>query len=209
MIFKQIPVGNMENFSYLIACEKTKKAAIFDPGWDGEKILETAKHLDVEIEKIFLTHVHYDHSGQAEFLQAKTGAKAYAPNTIPDWKQDHEKFIIPKKYIALSDKEKINIGEIEIEALSSPGHQDDHMMFIVDKKYLIAGDTLFIGSIGGLHFKGSVREKMPSTLKKINTLPENLIVCPGHDYGETPMRTLQEEKEKNPFLKNPLLALSK
>lgn len=212
MIFHQLQFGPMENFSYLIGDEKTKEVAIFDPGWEGEKYLDLLEKKSYTLKYIFLTHVHYDHSGQAQFLSDKTGATIVMSERLKEEKRGHAKFILPKKHQALKHNETTSFGNILVKSLEAPGHQDDHLIFIVgstlsSNQYLITGDVLFVGSIGGLHFEYSMPEKMPQTLEMINTLSDTLMLCPGHDYGHVKMQTLGQEKKENPYLLDPLLAL--
>ena len=209
MIFHQLQLGHMENFCHIIGDAKTKEVAIFDPGWEGKKILQFLKEKEYTLTHIFLTHVHYDHSGQAEFLAQKTGATIYASETTNLEKRGHPKFVVPETFTPLSDKQIVKVGSVTVETINAPGHQDDHVIFVVGDLYLVTGDTLFIGNIGNVWFEYSVAEHMPATLKMINTLPEHLLLCTGHDYGEVPIRTLGEEKKTNRFLLNPQLALEK
>lgn len=208
--FKQIPVGEMENFAYLIGCEETKQCAAIDPGWEAEKIIQTAKENGYQITKIFLTHVHYDHSGAADEIAEKTGARIFI-NQKSEEKRGGENpmrgsWIIPKKNINLLeiplDKggwRDLQIGNIKGKIITAPGHQSDHFLYIFDQ-YLFTGDTLFIGRIGRTDLLDSDPKDMEETLENIKLLPNNLIVCPGHDYGEVRLRKLSEEKEKNPYL---------
>lgn len=209
MIFHQLQLGNMENFCHIIGDKKTNKVAIFDPGWEGKKILQFLEKNNYTLTHIFLTHVHYDHSGQADFLAQKTGAKIFLSEKTKEEKRGHPKFIVPQKFLPLCNHQIVMVGNVSVKTLDAPGHQDDHVIFIVGEKYLVTGDTLFVGSIGGLHFEYSVPKKMPNTLQMINTLPDDLLLCSGHDYGEVKMRTLGEEKKNNPYLMSPELALEK
>jgi hydroxyacylglutathione hydrolase len=200
--FQQIKVGQMENFAYLVGCPKTKECAVIDCGFEPDKILHTAKANGYEIRKIFLTHVHYDHSGAADELQKMTGAEIFMN---PESEQKRGKntlrgmWIIPEKSTAIKEGDTPKIGEIRGKVIHSPGHQSDHLLYIFGP-YLFTGDTLFIGRVGRSDFPDSVPEEYPKTLNKIITLPENLIVCPGHDYGFVKTRILKEEKEENPYL---------
>ncbi|MEI7511245.1 MAG: MBL fold metallo-hydrolase [Candidatus Peregrinibacteria bacterium] len=236
--FLQIPVGAMQNFSYLVG-EENGEVACIDPGWDAEKIFLLAQKNGVHITKILLTHVHYDHSGAAEallemvcssrdgactvstptpntsctistpVLQCVSTPQIFASANIPKWKRnaspDHGKWVVPQNFTPISGETQdftslqFSIGKFPIQVYDAPGHQSDHLLFEI-AEYLFTGDTLFIGNIGGTHFEDSNPEEMQKTLKMISTLPDSLIVCPGHDYGAVPMRTLGEEKMLNPYL---------
>ena len=199
MFFEQIPVGTMKNFSYLVGDAEKKVCACIDPGWEAEKILEKACQAEIKISLILLTHTHADHSGAAEALSKRTDAPIFTSNKIPQWKETHPKFCVPKNIQGISEKERLSVGNIAIEVLETPGHQSDHLAFIIGN-YLFTGDTLFIDTIGRTDLEDSEENKMKESLKKISHLRDNLIVCPGHDYGSKPLRKLREEKIYNPFL---------
>lgn len=202
MIFHQNLHGNMENFYHIIGDEKTKEVALFDPGWEGETIIRFLDTHGYILKGIFLTHFHYDHSGQADFISKKTGAPIYCTNLINEEKRKNKpgyNFILPKEYIIVSPDEVVKIGHMDIQNIHAPGHQDDHILFIVGDTYLITGDTLFIDGIGRLDLPFHAAHKMWETLERIKTLPGSLIVCPGHDYGSVKTRCLGEEKQHNPY----------
>ena len=83
MILTQIPVGEMENFSYLIADPETKEAAVIDPGWEHEKILAEAEKQSLKIKKILLTHAHFDHITDLPKLEEETNAEIHIHEKEP------------------------------------------------------------------------------------------------------------------------------
>ncbi|QQS59508.1 MBL fold metallo-hydrolase [Candidatus Peregrinibacteria bacterium] len=203
MFFKRIPVGPMQNNSYLIGCEKTKEALVVDCGFEAEKIQKIAKQNGYTIVGIVLTHVHYDHSGAADALSEITKAPIYAHEKTEKkrgQKINEGMWSIPKKFTPLTEGEEIAFGEESGRVLFAPGHQSDHILFRTDL-YLFTGDTLFIEGIGRTDFPDSSSEDMQRTLNTIIDLPENLVICPGHDYGSVPMRKLAEERKYNMYLK--------
>lgn len=194
----------MQNFSYLIGCDNTKDAAVIDCGFEPEMILCEAETNGYKITKILLTHVHYDHSSAAERLSELTGAPIFMnPESV--WKRGENPtrgyWVIPQVSQPIGAGESISIGKLQGEIIASPGHQRDHLMFLFDP-YLLAGDTLFIDGCGRTDLPDSDPEAMQEALKIIATkLPDHLIVCPGHDYGSVPTRSLGEEKLSNPNLR--------
>lgn len=202
MFFQRIPVGKMQNNSYLVGCEKTKKALVIDCGFEAEKIKNIAEKEEYHIIGIVLTHVHYDHSGAADELSQITDAPIYAHEKI-EVKRGKESsrgmWILPKKFIPLSDGQEIYFGEKKGSVIFAPGHQSDHILFLADP-YLFTGDVLFIEGIGRTDFPDSSPEDMEKTLNTILDLQEDLLICPGHDYGSFPIRKLGEEKKYNRYL---------
>ena len=212
----------MDNFVYLIGDEETKECAVIDCGFEAEKIKKIAEEQGYKITHILLTHVHYDHAGAAEELQSliRNGYKPFPtkkeenvgfglkPNLFPSiyahYKSREKQslnseqgyWIIPEHYEPLKEGSVIKIGNQKIKVFETPGHQNDHLVFQAGK-YLFTGDTLFIGRCGRVDLPDSDSKAMEQTLKRISTWDDDLIVCPGHDYGEVIMRSLKEEKKKN------------
>ena len=78
MIFEQIPVGGDRNFAYLIGDEGTRRAAVVDPAFKPEKVLERAAHHELDVVYLINTHDHYDHSDGNETVLSRTGAELLA-----------------------------------------------------------------------------------------------------------------------------------
>lgn len=197
IILKQMKLGPMENFSYLLGCEKTRQVALVDPGWDIPKILEIAATHKLKIVAVLLTHGHPDHmAGLKEFLK-KT--------PVPVYISKHEaSFYMPEcENLKLTEHyQKIRIGMVEIECLHTPGHTPGCQCFRCGDN-LLTGDVLFIEGCGRCDLPGGNAKVMQKTLKEIILrLPDNLMVYPGHNYGDKPCATLEEIKESNSFLRD-------
>ena len=185
----QIPVGNMQNFSYIIFDEKNKIGAIIDPSWDLEKILEFLDKNKISAKYIINTHTHFDHVLGNDQIAEITGAK-----TI-----QHEKSTI-RNDNSVHDGDTIRVGEVQLEVLYTPGHSEDSMCLIANKEAIITGDTLFVGNIGRVDLPGSNANKMYDSLSKVANLDGSLVVYPGHNYGITPTSTILNERTNNPML---------
>ncbi len=192
---KQIEIGPMQNFQYFVGCAKTRMVAVVDPAWDMVRLLEEAEKDDLQIAMILLTHGHPDHMEGAAGLSKRLDIPAYiSKNEAP--------FYMPhlQKLHLLSDGEKILVGRIEIDCLSTPGHTPGGMCFQAGN-FLITGDTLFINGCGRCDLPGGDPEQMYETLYHIiKKLPDELIVCPGHSYGPAASASLGEQKQTNPYL---------
>ena len=187
----QIPVGQMANFSYIIADEKTGEAAIIDPSWDLEKIFDTLKKNRWKSKYIINTHSHFDHVLGNDQVAEITGANIVQHNNSQLAKQ-----------ISVSEGDLVNVGDIAIRILHTPGHSPDSICLIVDGHLVFTGDTLFVGNCGRVDLPGSnPREMYTSLLEKVAKLDESLIVYPGHDYGPRPTSTIADEKRTNYVLK--------
>jgi hydroxyacylglutathione hydrolase len=188
----QIPVGQMSNFTYILADEDNNEAAVIDPSWDLEKIFAVLKTNGWKVKYIVNTHTHFDHIlGNLEVASA-TGAK------IVQHKNSTQPYDIP-----VEDGQIITIGKIMIRIVHTPGHSKDSMSLVVNNKLVLTGDTLFVGNCGRVDLPGSDASEMyDSLLEKIAKLDESLIVYPGHNYGTTQTSTIGQEKKTNNVLKD-------
>ena len=190
----QIPVGPMANFAYLIVDTATKKAAVVDPGWDSQKILAKAAELGVTIDAIWLTHTHFDH------VRDIPGILASAP--VPIWVHGLERDLLDDELSAVTsfnEGDALTIGTQRADILHTPGHSPGSVCFQIGD-HLITGDALFVGAIGRTDLPGSDSREMGKSLKRLATLPDHLIIYPGHDYGDRPTSTIAHEKKTNPYM---------
>ncbi|MEK6949646.1 MAG: MBL fold metallo-hydrolase [Nanoarchaeota archaeon] len=195
MIFEQIPVGHMQNFSYIIGDEKSKECAVVDPGWEIGKILVIAKKHGLNVKHILITHSHYDHMQQVLDIFNATNAMVYAHKD--DSEEIKNKGI--EKIKTIDEGDEINIGRVKIKVLHTPGHTPGSVCYLVDKK-LITGDTLFVENIGRTDLPGGNQRIMAESLKRLKKLDEKIEVYPGHDYGSRKSSTIKHEKKTNPHM---------
>lgn len=186
MFFKQIQQHG-DNFSYIIADENTKEAAIVDSSFNAAEIISTIKSNGFSLKYIINTHGHSDHTAGNAELRSIFGAKILAYNLS---KADLD--------LPLNDGEILHIGKIEIKIIYTPGHTTDSICLLVDGKKLLTGDTLFVGECGRTEFQGgSAKSMFESLFNRLMKLNESIEVYPGHDYGKKPYSTIGEEKKSN------------
>ena len=193
MIFEQIEVGSMQNFSYIIGDEESKEAAIVDAGWEAEKLVEKAKGL--KIKYILLTHTHYDHINSLPKLFELTKAKIIVHE---DDAKDVENLGIP--YETVKDRDEFSVGKLKVKVLHTPGHTPGSVCYLVEGK-LFTGDMLFVEAIGRVDLPGGNIEDMYNSLQKLKELDGKIEICPGHDYGSRKISTISYEKENNTYMK--------
>ena len=192
MIVKQMPVGPMANFGYLLGCEETRIGALIDPSFEPEKLVEMAKEIGLKIEWILSTHGHFDHVNGNETVVEMTGAKI-AGHSSATFHTDQK----------LEHGDIIKIGNIPVEVLFTPGHSPDEVCFLVDKQILFTGDVLFVGECGRTDLPGSnPREMYKSLFEVLSTVPDDVDVFPGHDYGNSQMSTMGFERQNNYVLES-------
>jgi glyoxylase-like metal-dependent hydrolase (beta-lactamase superfamily II) len=191
MIIRQIKVGLIENFCYLLGDEVTKECAVIDPPANSQRIMEEVGKLGCGVKYIINTHGHADHTGGNEALKAATGAQVVAHaycRVAPDRPVD--------------DGDVVMLGAIELKFIHTPGHTPDGVCILAGGKALFTGDTLFVGECGRTDLPGSSAEALwHSFFEKLAALPDDVMVLPGHDYGKEPFSTLGEERKTNHTLK--------
>jgi glyoxylase-like metal-dependent hydrolase (beta-lactamase superfamily II) len=207
MKVQQITVGMMGVCCYIVSCEKTKKAAIIDPGGDEDKILAVCNKDNLEIVYIIATHGHPDHVCGNGPIQEATGAKIIMHEQDADFfGQDEIKDYFsmlglaesPPADILVKDGDTITLGEESLQVLHTPGHTPGGIC-LYNKPDCFTGDTLFAGGVGRTDFPGGSMGELSHSIKsKLLTLPPETIVWPGHGYGGS-QSTIGEEARSNPY----------
>ena len=209
MILRQLKVGFMEVFCYLVGCEATKKAMVIDPAGDEDQIVAEAEQLGLTIEGIVNTHGHPDHTcGNAKVAQL-TSAKIYMHTLDNAYFLSEEGKMMgqqmgftpsPPADVTVEDGDTIPFGEQRFTVLHTPGHTPGGICLHIDK-HLFTGDTLFVGAVGRTDFPGgSMQTLLQSIKEKILTLSDDTIIWPGHNYGVQPSSTVAMEKKHNPYI---------
>ncbi|MBI3034838.1 MBL fold metallo-hydrolase [Candidatus Woesearchaeota archaeon] len=199
MLFKQIHVGPMQNFSYIIGDEESREAAVIDSGWEADRLISIAGREKLKINKIILTHSHYDHVQKVDELASKTDAIVY----FHDDDSNEIKKTIKNPNIKLhklKNNDTINIGKIKIKIIHTPGHSPGAICLLAENR-LFTGDTLFVNAIGRTDLPGGDAIKLFESLQKLKKLDDSIEIYPGHDYGEIPFSTIGGEKKTNPYFK--------
>jgi hydroxyacylglutathione hydrolase len=194
LYLKQIELGPMENFVYLIGDPKTREALVVDPAWSVNAILKAADDEGYKINGALITHTHFDHiNGLGELLNETDGV-------VYIHKNEAEFLEVQKSNIQKTDGgEKILIGSVEINFLHTPGHTPGSQCFLVGN-HLISGDTLFINACGRCDLPGGSPEQMYHSLSRLADLDQDTILYPGHNYADEPTSTIGQEKNQNPYM---------
>lgn len=201
-VVKQFPIGPMQNFGYLIGDVSTKKAIVVDPAWSVPAIQKVADADGFAITGLAITHAHFDHTNAIETFLETLDIPVYAHPDEIAYAKSGSNIVgdLGKTTRPVAGSEKVMVGETEIEFLHVPGHTPGSVLLKVGDK-LITGDTLFIGGCGRTDLPGGNPVQLFHSLRKIAGLPPTLEVCPGHDYGQVPRRTLADELKVNPYLR--------
>ncbi len=178
--------------AYLVADEAGGKGVLIDGNDDVGPLLERANRDGIEITHILITHPHADHvAGLAEAQRQLGGVPMVAhAEAAAEIEQEVAQTI--------ADGEKLNTGDLEIEAISTPGHAAGHLAFLVNGSDVFTADVLFKGTVGGTMAPGaSGIDDLRASVMRLMTLPPGTVVHPGHREPTT----IGEEHEDNPFVR--------
>jgi hydroxyacylglutathione hydrolase len=200
MFVETFTIGLLSTNCYVASCPRTKDAVIIDPGLElpveAQPIVEYISESELNVKFIINTHGHSDHIKGNVFFQQKY----HVPLCIHPLDAHFIAELTSNKYLLnkmLEDGSIVRCGKEILKVLHTPGHTPGSIC-LVGEKLIFSGDTLFAGSIGRTDFPGGSNSDMQLSLQKIVSLPDYLLVYPGH--GETTM--IGEEKRINPFIKN-------
>ncbi len=194
----------------LVWCDKTNKAAVIDPGGEAEKIMALVEKKGVELERILITHAHFDHVGAAADVAEQFNIPIEGPHL-------DDKFLVdalPRQgamfgyqsvraftpTTCLGDGDKVRIGDSTLDVLHCPGHTPGHIAFYSkEAKVAFVGDVIFKGSVGRTDFdRGDHNALINSIKQKLFPLGNDVVFIPGHGDEST----FGEERLHNPFLQN-------
>jgi glyoxylase-like metal-dependent hydrolase (beta-lactamase superfamily II) len=207
--FKQLELGPMQNYVYLLGDPTTREAAVVDAAWDIDAVIETAEAEGYRITHDLVTHFHPDHLGGGFMGHNVTGA-AELVGRLPVRVVLHKAEIpFVHRITGLSDSDvlpveggdEIRVGNLTVKLLHTPGHTPGSQCFLVGNA-VVSGDTLFIGSCGRVDLPGSSPEDMYRSLHEVlGALPDDTQLFPGHNYAAAHKSTIGDEKRTNPLMR--------
>lgn len=214
LYFAQIPVGQMANLAYLIGSRSTREVLLVDPAWSVDALLDQAEADGMKPVGALVTHYHQDHVGGEIFgMKIEGVGRLLERCPVPLYVNEHEgdgtlqvTGASESDLRRMSGGDQIELGEIRIRLLHTPGHTPGSQCFLVEEAgapgKLISGDTLFLGSCGRVDLPGSDPEAMYRSLNEtLKRLPDETLLYPGHLYSAEASDTLGNEKRTNPFLR--------
>ena len=191
MIFEQLFDTKSSTYTYLISSGNGREALIIDPVLENvNEYVNILKKLDLKLVKVIDTHIHADHVTGASKLNDITKCTTIMGDHTP----------AESVKIKVKDDEYINLDNLKIKAMYTPGHTSDSYSFLMDN-YLFSGDTLLINGTGRTDFQnGNSKDAYNSIFNKLLKLSDETFLYPGHDYKGEKVSTIGKEKKQNPRL---------
>ena len=191
MIFEQLFDTKSSTYTYIISSGKGREALIIDPVIEHtDEYIKVLEKLELKLVKVIDTHIHADHVTGLNELNQRT-------NCIRIMGENSKSEVID---IKLKDEENINVENIELKTIYTPGHTDCSYSYLMNDR-VFTGDTLLINGTGRTDFQnGSAHEAYDSLFGKLLRLPEETLVYPAHDYNGKKYSTIGSEKSNNPRL---------
>jgi len=209
MFLKQMQVGHMAVFAYIVGDKESGDGLVIDPAANTEHILSEAAAAGITIKYIVNTHGHVDHTSGNADMKNRTGADIIIHRDEADMLISTPSAVLrmfgaklsPPADRTVQDGESIAVGKIDLKVIHTPGHSPGGMS-LYTPGYVFTGDTLFVEGLGRTDLPGGLWNTMhESIVKRLLTLPDETVVLPGHNYGRMPTSTIKNERENNPFLR--------
>jgi hydroxyacylglutathione hydrolase len=201
-------LGPLENNTYLVVDSDSGEAAVIDPSFDSQVVVNEARAQGWKLTQVWLTHAHFDHIAGVGTISNSTQPVlpvGLHPGDLVLWKQNGgaPHFGIPfesgpEPSIEFSHGQTLKLGKSSFEVRHTPGHTRGHVVFVsLDEAVVWCGDLIFRGSVGRTDLPGGDTETLMNSIRsQILTLAPETRLLSGHG-GET---TVGFEAEYNPFL---------
>jgi glyoxylase-like metal-dependent hydrolase (beta-lactamase superfamily II) len=196
----------MVNFVYLIGDRETGEALVVDPAYDVAGILDVAAADDMRVTGALVTHYHPDHVGGHMMGHDIAGVDdLLGLNPVPIHVQDDEAPWV-QRVTGASDSDLtrhhggdvVEVGDVRIELIHTPGHTPGSQCFFVDGRYLVSGDTLFLEGCGRTDLPGGDAALLYESLtQRLAKVPDDAVLFPGHLYSAEPSATMGATREWN------------
>ncbi len=208
MQLQVVPVTPFQQNCSVIWCERTRVAAIVDPGGDLDRVLHVVAAEKLELQKILLTHAHIDHAGATAELAERFNLPIEGPHPgdrfwiegLPEqaamFSFKPARTFEPTRWLRQADS--VQVGELTLQVRHCPGHTPGHVVFFNEPaRFAIVGDVLFRGSIGRTDFPGGDHATLIRSIREnLFPLGDDVRFLPGHG----PMSTFGAERRTNPFV---------
>ena len=188
MIFKQLFEAETSTYSYLLGCERTRRALLIDPvASEIAEYLEVLNSHQLKLIYTLETHVHADHITGAGLLREQIGSKSVVHRDAGAQCAD----------LLVTDGVSLQVGDLDLQVRHTPGHTSGCVSYVMADR-VFTGDALLIDGSGRTDFQqGDAGQLFDSITQKLFTLPSDTLVYPGHDYQGNTVSTIKQEIAKN------------
>jgi hydroxyacylglutathione hydrolase len=214
MKIEVVPVTAFQQNCSIVWCEKTRRAAVVDPGGDLDRVLAVVERHGLTLEKILITHAHLDHAGATAELARRFSLPIEGPQNDDQFWIDQmpaqakmfgfppSEHFTPSRWLAQGDR--VTVGDVEFEVFHCPGHTPGHVVYFHrESRFAIVGDVIFAGSIGRTDFpRGNHDQLLRSIRENLFLLGDDVTFLPGHG----PTSTFGAERRSNPFVADRLFS---
>lgn len=201
-------LGPVQTNAYLLGDPESGEAAVIDPAWDGELILDAARSRGWRIAHLWYTHAHFDHIGGAAAIADASNPLplvALHPADHALWRMQGGAPLFgykidpgPEPTIDLVEGQELRLGRVDLQVRHTPGHTPGHtILHVPAMSVCFCGDLIFRGSVGRTDLPGGNWEQLLASIRsKVFSLPDETRLLSGHG----PETTVGEERQSNPFV---------
>lgn len=202
---RQLKLGTMKNFVYLVGVEGSPEVLVVDPAWDVPAIEKAVAEEGKQLVGVFVSHSHPDHTNGLPELLARRDIPVYAHREEVEF-SERLRAMAGDALRPLRPGDAIPVGGRSFLALHTPGHTPGSQCLLAGDA-LVSGDTLFIEGCGRCDLAGGNPEEMYRSLSQVLLkVPDETRVWPGHDYAKVPVAALGEVRRTNPYFAFPDVA---
>jgi glyoxylase-like metal-dependent hydrolase (beta-lactamase superfamily II) len=206
---RDFAVGNdfatqMVNFSYVIGDRSTGSCVLVDPAWNVNDLVNIVEADGMNVEGVLATHYHADHVGGSIMghdiegvaaLLERVDCPIHVQSAEVPW-MERTANVTADQLVAHAPGDVLSVGDVNITLVHTPGHTPGSQCFLVDG-CLVAGDTLFLDGCGRTDLPGSDASAMTESLRMLSTVPDEVILYPGHRYSLASSATMGSVKQSN------------
>ncbi len=196
LYLRQLTLGPMKNFIYLVGHPASDLVVAVDPAWDAKAIEAAAEADGKRLAGLWLSHHHHDHTNAVAELLARHDLPVYVQAVEHDFAPTVRFGDAVKK---VGPDHSFEVGGLALRCIHTPGHTPGSQCLLAGGA-LVSGDTVFVDHCGRCDLKGGDPRQMFDSLHRVLAqLPDETVLYPGHDYGAVPVSTLEREKRVNPY----------
>jgi glyoxylase-like metal-dependent hydrolase (beta-lactamase superfamily II) len=206
-VAKTDPIARqMVNFVYLVGDRETGEAVVVDAAYDIRGILDVAAADGMKVTGALASHYHPDHvGGRMGGMQLSGVRELLTLNPVPVHVHRDESPWVQRvtgadrsDLVEHDSGDVVQVGEIGIELIHTPGHTPGSQCFFVDRRFLVSGDTLFLEGCGRTDLPGGDPAQLYESLtQRLAKVPDDALLFPGHLYSAEPSATMGETREWN------------